>query len=152
MAHSKTTKIKTKKVIVSKGKGKPQTLTFFCPFCLCPHSIYVLLPKQTLPLNNYVEYWRWNGNPQSPTIFGSDCIATEYRCHTWIKNGKIENELHTPIDLILPTNPLKPNPNNKKRIQSLREKRSSKFSTETTIYYRNVNKLEHQLLCNLSTS
>jgi len=49
---------------------------FFCPGCDCAHG--------------FNEKWTWNGDKDNPTISPSILSIGEKRCHSFIRNGKIQ--------------------------------------------------------------
>lgn len=56
-----------------------ENVTIFCPACKCGHSIN--------------KTWQYDGNKDLPTISPSILVWSEnrnYRCHSYVKKGKIE--------------------------------------------------------------
>ena len=49
---------------------------FFCPGCNCAHG--------------FNSRWEWNNDFNSPTISPSILSIGEKRCHSFVKNGKIQ--------------------------------------------------------------
>jgi hypothetical protein len=79
-------------------------LWFYCPGCKFPHSIRV---KGNNPL------WEWNGDMDKPTFNPSIlCNANnpESRCHSFVKDGKIQflgDSFHELKNQTVPLEPFK---------------------------------------------
>jgi len=54
--------------------------TFFCPGCECAHVIRTSGEKA----------WQWNGSLTTPTFSPSYLVLGERRCHSFIKEGRIQ--------------------------------------------------------------
>lgn len=66
-------------------------IMIFCPGCKCGHGIW------TTKRNGNECIWEFNGNLEKPTVSPSllvhgfnEITNKEYRCHSFIKDGKIQ--------------------------------------------------------------
>ena len=68
----------------AKLYGEDQ-LGFFCPGCECDHAVRVSPDRLNAGPN-----WGWNGSLESPTITPSILVMGERRCHSFMREGKIQ--------------------------------------------------------------
>lgn len=61
----------------------PGWLVFHCPGCRCSHS-FTVAPLPGPPL------WTWNGSMDRPTFSPSLLYSESPRCHSFVRDGRIE--------------------------------------------------------------
>ena len=128
----------TEKVKITKAQQYTY-LTFFCPYCLSPHSIPVTTPEKETD-----NTWPWNQSTTKPTIY-NHCIHFKQptNCQTWINNGFIIG--YGAKTLLLPITDwptLTPNPKTKELLHKLRIQTLNAIEQVKLQYYRdcaNVN-------------
>ena len=72
---------KCKAIVISDNK--PIAIEFRCPACNCSHRI-------ALYSNGGTPQYYWNGDLHKPTISPSIVFYARPRCHSIIREGKIE--------------------------------------------------------------
>lgn len=75
-------------VTASVHSPAPRLFAFFCPGCGYDHSFHVGGEAQ-----HRVGRWAWNGSYDKPTFHPSllcNQDMPEARCHSWVKDGKIQ--------------------------------------------------------------
>lgn len=78
-----------KKDIVVYGSEKKigEHIWFYCPGCEELHQIYIKHNSSSAPI------WKWNGSLDKPTFSPSIVISPnnkEYRCHSFVREGRIQ--------------------------------------------------------------
>jgi hypothetical protein len=63
--------------------GSKQVI-FFCPGCKCGHVVWVN------PYPRGTPRWKFNGDYDKPTFEPSLLVHTDKRCHSFVKDGKIQ--------------------------------------------------------------
>jgi len=66
----------------------PNLLAFFCPGCGYDHAVTV-----NGRMEPYNATWGWNGSMEQPTFTPSLLVNAHYpetRCHSFVKDGKIQ--------------------------------------------------------------
>lgn len=65
---------------------------FFCPGCQCGHGVWTTHPNGMTGAT-----WEWNGSMEKPTFSPSILIegvraatGVPYRCHSFVRDGKIQ--------------------------------------------------------------
>jgi len=67
-------------------KSNDGMLLFECPGCGHAHGVY---PKSTGNPQGGPS-WDWNGSMEKPTFSPSILAQGEYRCHSYVRDGKIQ--------------------------------------------------------------
>lgn len=65
----------------TKDSPKPSAL-FYCPGCEFPHAVIVGGSGPVV--------WQWNGDINNPTFSPSILVTGRIRCHSFVKDGKIQ--------------------------------------------------------------
>jgi hypothetical protein len=55
---------------------------FHCPGCECGHYVRVAGPQEPI--------WKWNGDVKKPTVSPSILIRSQFTCHSFVRDGRIE--------------------------------------------------------------
>jgi len=71
----------------SEASDGEKGLVFFCPGCKYYHSFRIALGNTP-----NAPVWTWNGDMNKPTFSPSLLVngMTEQRCHSFVRDGKIE--------------------------------------------------------------
>ena len=70
---------------IKKWKNRTGMYYFYCPACKENHQIALSENDCGFPI------WTWNGDTEKPTISPSILVQWPYhRCHSFIRDGKIE--------------------------------------------------------------
>ena len=65
-------------------------LLFFCPGCGFAHGINVNGGKMLSNGHGGFPSWDWNNSVEAPTISPSILVFGEKRCHSFVREGKIQ--------------------------------------------------------------
>lgn len=61
----------------------PDSVLFLCPGCDAPHNV-IIDPSRGRPC------WTWNGSMDRPTFEPFVLVAGTFRCHSFVKDGRIQ--------------------------------------------------------------
>lgn len=81
-------------------QSQPGVLWFECPGCGGIHQVFI--DDKHTDKEGRVIQWSWNGNPDKPTFMPSVFVSKDdprYRCHSWVKDGRIEFLMDSHHDL-----------------------------------------------------
>jgi Family of unknown function (DUF6527) len=80
-------------ILVGKKIYKPQdsVVMFECPGCGGLHQVFTDYTHRDK--EGKVIHWEWNGDGDKPTISPSVLVSKDdpkFRCHSWVREGRIE--------------------------------------------------------------
>ncbi len=69
---------------VREYEGGSKMVQFYCPGCRHLHCVHVAGDRTKNPV------WEWNGDLVRPTLSPSILVRGELRCHSFIRDGRLE--------------------------------------------------------------
>jgi len=63
---------------------------FKCPGCHCCHFVRFDEDGRKNHLGNSLPVWKWNNDPEKPTVEPSLLVRGTVTCHSYIREGRIE--------------------------------------------------------------